>query len=203
MLDLSANLSQTVFVHLCICICVFARQTPGNIVFEVLVSLPFRKYMVCMVQNLAQWRKDEMSRLWHTDTLTHWHTDRHRKVEQYSAEAESAISRWLDFKQQHFHILARIYIYSGWNIHIFWPEYTYILDGIYTPYFSPYNTHIFWPEYTYILAGIYIYSGWNIQLQSIDSNIVEWQREDIKTPQFGQLYRLFPPSQPFTRLLLK
>ena len=79
----------------------------------------------------------------------------------------------LDFKQQHFHILARIYIYSGWNIHIFWPEYTYILDGIYTPYFSPYNTHIFWPEYTYILAGIYIYSGWNIQLQSIDSNIVE------------------------------
>ena len=80
-----------VFVYLCICICVFARQTPGNIVFEVLVSLPFRKYMVCMVQNLAQWRKDEMSRLWHTDWLTDWHTDRHRKVEQYSAEAESAI----------------------------------------------------------------------------------------------------------------
>ena len=26
-----------VFVYLCICICVFARQTPGNIVFEVLV----------------------------------------------------------------------------------------------------------------------------------------------------------------------
>ena len=46
-----------VFVYLCICICVFASQTPGNIVFEVLVSLPFRKYMVCMVQNLAQLRK--------------------------------------------------------------------------------------------------------------------------------------------------
>ena len=38
-----------VFVYLCICICVFASQTPGNIVFEVLVSSPFRKYMVCMV----------------------------------------------------------------------------------------------------------------------------------------------------------
>ena len=38
-----------VFVYLCICICVFASQTPGNIVFEVLVSSPFRKYKVCMV----------------------------------------------------------------------------------------------------------------------------------------------------------
>ena len=41
-------------------ICVLACKTPGNIVFEVLVSLPFRKYMVCMVQNLAQWRNDEV-----------------------------------------------------------------------------------------------------------------------------------------------
>ena len=60
MLRLSATLTEAVFVYLCICICVFARQTPGNIVFEVLVSLPFRKYMVCMVQNLAQWRNDEV-----------------------------------------------------------------------------------------------------------------------------------------------
>ena len=63
MLGLSATFTEAVFVYLCICICVFARQTPGNIVFEVLISLPFRKYMVCMVQNLAQWRKAEMSRL--------------------------------------------------------------------------------------------------------------------------------------------
>ena len=48
------TLIEAVFVYLCIC--VFAHQTPGNIVFEVLVSLPFRKYMVCMVQNLIQWR---------------------------------------------------------------------------------------------------------------------------------------------------
>ena len=38
-----------VFVYLCIYICVFSSQTPRNIVFEVLVSSPFRKYMVCMV----------------------------------------------------------------------------------------------------------------------------------------------------------
>ena len=38
-----------------------------------------------MVQNLAQWRKAEMSRL----RLTHTHV----KVEQYSAEAESAIGK--------------------------------------------------------------------------------------------------------------
>ena len=31
-----------VFVYLCICICVFARQTPGNIAFEVPVPLPFQ-----------------------------------------------------------------------------------------------------------------------------------------------------------------
>merc|ERR1711944_170016 len=40
-----------VFVYLCSCICVFASQTPRNIVFEVLVSSPFRKYMVCMVKH--------------------------------------------------------------------------------------------------------------------------------------------------------
>jgi hypothetical protein len=43
MLGLSANFTQTVLMYLCICICVFARQTPGNIVFEVLASLPFGK----------------------------------------------------------------------------------------------------------------------------------------------------------------
>ena len=53
-----------------LCICVFASRTPGNIVFEVPVSLPFRKYMVFMVQNLAQLRKFEMSRLWRTHTHT-------------------------------------------------------------------------------------------------------------------------------------
>ena len=90
-------------MYLFICIFVFACQTPGNIVFEVLVSLPFRKYMVCMVQNLAQWRNDEMSRLWLTHWHTDWLTDRHRKVEQYSAEAESAI-----FYQNHFHEKAQI-----------------------------------------------------------------------------------------------
>ena len=36
-----------VFVYLCICICVLARQTPGNIVFEVLVPLHFQKYNTC------------------------------------------------------------------------------------------------------------------------------------------------------------
>ena len=38
-----------VFVYLCICICVFASQTPGNIVFEVLLPLPFQKYSTCHV----------------------------------------------------------------------------------------------------------------------------------------------------------
>ena len=38
-----------VFVYLCICICVFASQTPWNIVFEVLLPLPFQKYSTCHV----------------------------------------------------------------------------------------------------------------------------------------------------------
>jgi len=82
MLYLPETLTYAVFVYfyLCICICVFASQTTGNIVFEVLVSLPFRKYMVCMVQNLAQLRKVEMSR-----------TDGHVKLVQYTAEAETGI----------------------------------------------------------------------------------------------------------------
>ena len=49
MLHLSATLTNAVFVYLCICICIFASQTPGNIVFEVLVSLPFQKYSTCHV----------------------------------------------------------------------------------------------------------------------------------------------------------
>ena len=32
-------------MYLCICISVFACHTPGNIVFEVLVPLPFQKYI--------------------------------------------------------------------------------------------------------------------------------------------------------------
>ena len=43
MLGLSANLTQTVFVYLCSCICVFACHALGNIVFEVLLPLPFQK----------------------------------------------------------------------------------------------------------------------------------------------------------------
>ena len=38
-----------VFVYFCICICVFASQTPRNIVFEVLLPLPFQKYSTCYV----------------------------------------------------------------------------------------------------------------------------------------------------------
>ena len=53
MLGLFAALTKAVFVYLCICvfmnlyICVFARQTPWNIVFEVLVPLHFQKYSIC------------------------------------------------------------------------------------------------------------------------------------------------------------
>ena len=36
-------------LYLCICICVFASQTTGNIVFEVLLPLPFQKYSTCDV----------------------------------------------------------------------------------------------------------------------------------------------------------
>ena len=49
MLGLSATLTEAVFVYLCICICVFACQTLGNIVFEVLVPLPFQKYNTCLI----------------------------------------------------------------------------------------------------------------------------------------------------------
>ena len=38
-----------VFVYLYICICVFASQTPRNIVSEVLLPLPFQKYSTCSV----------------------------------------------------------------------------------------------------------------------------------------------------------
>ena len=43
------NFGQAVFLYLCICICVFASQTPRNIVFEVLLPLPFQKYSTCHV----------------------------------------------------------------------------------------------------------------------------------------------------------
>ena len=36
-----------VVVYLCIYICVFASQTPRNIVSEVLLPLPFQKYITC------------------------------------------------------------------------------------------------------------------------------------------------------------
>ena len=49
MLCLSATFTNAVFVYLCICIFVFASQTPRNIVFEVLVSFPFQKYSTCHV----------------------------------------------------------------------------------------------------------------------------------------------------------
>ena len=39
----------SVFVYLRICICVFASQTPRNIVSEVLLPLPFQKYSTCHV----------------------------------------------------------------------------------------------------------------------------------------------------------
>ena len=48
------------------CLCVFARQRPGTTVFEVCVSLPFRKYGVCMVQNLLEWRRTERQTRTHT-----------------------------------------------------------------------------------------------------------------------------------------
>ena len=90
-----------VFVYLWICICVFASQTPGSIVFEVLVSLPFRKYMVFMVQNLAQLRKFEMSRLWRTHTHTCevsavfcWGRIRNWCVKLFSFQTVEAMSSW-------------------------------------------------------------------------------------------------------------
>ena len=49
MLGLLSNLTQTVFVYLYICICVFECKTPGNIVFEVLVPFPFQKYITSWV----------------------------------------------------------------------------------------------------------------------------------------------------------
>ena len=46
---LSATLTNAVFAYLYICICVFASQTPGNFVSEVLLPLPFQKYSTCHV----------------------------------------------------------------------------------------------------------------------------------------------------------
>ena len=44
-----------VFAYLCICIYVFAHQTLGNIVFEVLVPLPFqKKHILDLSANLTQ-----------------------------------------------------------------------------------------------------------------------------------------------------
>ena len=37
------------FLYLCICICVFVRETLGNISFDILGPRAFRKCMVCMV----------------------------------------------------------------------------------------------------------------------------------------------------------
>ena len=38
-----------VFVYLCICICVFVYETLGNVGFDILGPISFRKYMVCML----------------------------------------------------------------------------------------------------------------------------------------------------------
>ena len=90
----------------------------------------------------------------------------------------SAIQRQLSQHYQHFMTLQRRQILNS-NIFIFWPEYTYIPDGIYIysgrnihifwmeyihhifhptiPIYSGRNIRIFWPEYIYILDGIYSY----------------------------------------------
>ena len=39
--------TEILFLKQYLCICVFARQTPWNIVFEVLVPLRFQKYSIC------------------------------------------------------------------------------------------------------------------------------------------------------------
>ena len=40
---------QTVFVYLCVCMCVFGCQTLGKIVFEVLIPSAFQKYITSWV----------------------------------------------------------------------------------------------------------------------------------------------------------
>ena len=39
--------TEILFLKQYLCICVFARQTPWNIVFEVVVLLHFQKYSIC------------------------------------------------------------------------------------------------------------------------------------------------------------
>ena len=47
MLGISVTVTKAVFVYLCFCVFVFACQTNGSFVFEVLVPLPFQKYSIC------------------------------------------------------------------------------------------------------------------------------------------------------------
>ena len=49
MLGLSGTLSYAVFVHLCICIFVFALLAHGNIIFDILEQSSFQKYTTCWV----------------------------------------------------------------------------------------------------------------------------------------------------------
>ena len=93
---------------------------------------------------------------------------------------------WLDFKQQHFQILARRYISSGQKIYIFWPEDIYLLARRYIshlslpiPISSGQKIYIFWPEDTdYRFSNIgkcQIWMMWMVRFVTFVHCIVYWQ----------------------------
>ena len=88
MLGLSATLTEAVFVYLCICVFVFVYLHVRH-----LGTLFLRSLYHYLSENIwFVWSKTlhngEKLRCYACDTRTHTHV----KVEQYSAEAESAIS---------------------------------------------------------------------------------------------------------------
>ena len=119
----------------------------------------FRKTSIQVEQGLDMWREwvsksevTKLAELWREKSRTRWQAE----VEEQAKEPQVCGNEAsLDFKQQHFQILARRYISSGQKIHIFWPEDIYLLARRYIshlslpiPISSGQKIYIFWPEDT-------------------------------------------------------
>ena len=92
------------------CLCVLARQRPGTTVFEVCVSQPFRKYGVCMVQNLLEWRRTERQTHTHTQVSAVFCWGRHLQLSSH----DSWVSNNITFLA--ISVKNELLIWFGWSI---------------------------------------------------------------------------------------
>ena len=140
-------------------------------------------------------KEHELLRVWLSCAKIYSRVSRKTLFSKFRFSVGTADSTWsLDFKQQHFQILARRYISCGRKIYIFWPEDIYLLARRYIshlslpiPISSDQKIYIFWPESIYILDGIYMTLLWS--KGSIQKNTVLFGN-------FSQIVDASPPPHP-------